>query len=368
MSRMRRWILWSLLLLLASPGLASGFSHLMTGMELPSVDGEGIDGSSVHLSDHTGKRATVVLFWATWSDNSLPALRRLASYKASITAGDLGVVSVNVEAQAPSAEELARVERLVAGEHLPFPVILDRGLVRFHDFGVVAVPSAILLDGEGRVAELLIGYPLVGRDTFFRHLDELLGKAPKAVRPTTGVKLLPKEAIRLTRLAQRLLVRDRRKIALEKLAQAERIAPDFLPAYRLAARIHLASGEAEAAAAAARHCLSTLPDDPECLLLAARAKVAQKDVAGARAQLGQCVEHHPDYAGCVAFLGRLEVEAGEHQKGLDRLTRALALNPLDPEIQEALGEGRVSAGDEKGGAEALRRAVEIRMGGRLGTP
>ena len=367
MNRLRRWLVWPLLLLLASPGLASGFSHLMAGMELPSLDGEGIDGGSVHLSDHLGKRATVVLFWATWSDNSLPELRRLATYKEAITAGELGVVTVNVEAQTATAEERARVAALVASEHLPFPVILDRGLDRFSRFGVVAVPSAVLLNADGRVAELLIGYPLVGRDGFFRHLDELLGKAPKATtRP--AAKVLPKEAIRLTRLAQRLLVRDRHAVALEKLAEAERIAPDFLPAYRLAARIHLAAGDAKAAAAAATRCLTTVPDDAECLLLAARSQVAEGDEAGARARLGHCVDRHPDYAGCLALLGRLEVKAGERAAGLDRLTRAVALNPLDPNIQELLGEGRVAAGDAKGGAEALRRAVEIRMGSRLGTP
>jgi len=338
----------------------------MRGMELPSLDDEGIDGRSVHLSDNMGTRATVVIFWATWSDNSVPALRRLATYKASIGAGDLGVVGVNVEAQAPTAEERGRVERLVAREHLPFPVILDRGLDRFHRFGVVAVPSTVLLGGDGRVAELLIGYPLVGRDAFFRHLDELLGKAPKAARP--AAKVLPKAAVRLTHLAERLLVRDRYAIALKKLAEAERLAPAFLPAYRLAARIHLTTGEAKAAAAATDRCLAAAPDDPECLLLAARAQVAGGDEAGARARLRSCVEDHPDYTGCLALLGRLEVQAGEGDAGLPRLARAVALNPLDPEIQELLGEGRVVVGDPKGGAAALRRAVEIRMAGRLGTP
>jgi len=366
MNPLRRWCLWSLVVLLATPGLASGFSHLMAGMELPSLDGEGLDGSTVHLRDHLGKRATVVLFWATWSDNSVPALRRLTGYKEAIAAGDLGVVGVNVEAQAPTPEERTRVAERVAREHLPFPVILDRGLTRFHRFGVVAVPSMVLLGGDGRVAELLIGYPLVGRDGFFRHLDQLLGKAEKSPRP--AAKVLPKEAIRLTRLAQRLLVRDRHAVALEKLAEAERLAPDFLPAYRLAARIHLAAGDAKGAATAASRCLKRVPDDAECLLLAARAQVAAGDEAGARARLGHCVDRHPDYAGCLALLGRLEVQAGKPAAGLDRLSRAVALNPLDPEIQELLGEGRVAAGDAKGGAAALRRAVEIRMASRLGTP
>ncbi len=365
MRRLRRWLVWSLVVLLASPGLANGFSRLMAGMELPAVDGESIDGGSVHLSDHTGKRATVVVFWATWSDNSLPALRRLAAYKEAIASGDLGVVSVNVEAQAPTDVERAKVAQVAAAEHLPFPVILDRGLDRFHRFGVVAVPSTILLGGDGRVAELLIGYPLVGRDGFFRHLDELLGKVPKAARP--AAKVLPKAAVRLTHLAERLLVRDRHAVALEKLAEAERIAPDFLPAYRLAARIHLAAGDAKAAAAAANRCLATASEDAECLLLAARAQVAEGDGAGARARLAGCVEQHPDYAACLALLGSLEVKGGE-ATGLDRLTRAVALNPLDPDIQELLGEGRVAAGDPKGGAGALRRAVELRMASRLGGP
>ncbi|RMF87892.1 MAG: TlpA family protein disulfide reductase, partial [Nitrospirae bacterium] len=261
MRRWRRWLLGSLvILLLGAPGQAQGFARLMVGMELPPVDGTDVEGRPVRLADHRGKRATVVLFWATWSDNSLPALRRLAGYREAIAAGELGVVTVNVEAQAPTDEEQARVAELTRREKLPFPVILDRGLERFHRFGVVAVPSAVLLDGEGRVDQLLIGYPLVGRDTFLRRLDVLLGKRPAAAKGPP-VARPPAEAVRLTHLAERLLVRDRRKVALEKLGEAIAKAPGFLPAYRLAGRIHLDAGDYAAAAASAKQCLTQAPED-----------------------------------------------------------------------------------------------------------
>ena len=308
----------SLLLGLALPCPAQGFSKLMEGMEFPAFSAADLRGQTIELDQVRGSEATVVLFWATWSRNSLPALDRLKRYEEPLASHRLGVVAINVEAQNPTEEDRRRIDEVDAG--LPFPVALDSGLRLFHQYGVVAVPSAALLDGEGRIAHLLIGYPLVGSDVFFRHLEQLLGMAAAPEEAAPPAYYPPKEAVRLFHLAEKLLLRQRTDVALEKLAEARAVAPEFL----------LRLGDKERA----------------------------------RRELNHCIEHNPAYSACYSLLGLLDIGEGKIEQGVKQLARAVELNPLDAAIQQAQGEGHLQAGDATGAAAAFRRAVEIRTGFR----
>ena len=352
----------SLLLGLALPCPAQGFSKLMEGMEFPAFSAADLRGQTIELDQVRGSEATVVLFWATWSRNSLPALDRLKRYEEPLASHRLGVVAINVEAQNPTEEDRRRIDEVDAG--LPFPVALDSGLRLFHQYGVVAVPSAALLDGEGRIAHLLIGYPLVGSDVFFRHLEQLLGMAAAPEEAAPPAYYPPKEAVRLFHLAEKLLLRQRTDVALEKLAEARAFAPEFLPPYRLTAEILADRGDVAEAAAVTTDCLGLHPDDPHCLRLDADFRLRLGDKERARRELNHCIEHNPAYSACYSLLGLLDIGEGKIEQGVKQLARAVELNPLDAAIQQAQGEGHLQAGDATGAAAAFRRAVEIRTGFR----
>ncbi|HSH70094.1 MAG TPA: hypothetical protein VK997_09255, partial [Deferrisomatales bacterium] len=49
-----------------------------------------------------------------------------------------------------------------------FPVFIDRGLELYQQWGVVAVPSAALVDGTGRVVRTLDGYAPGQRGAFLQ--------------------------------------------------------------------------------------------------------------------------------------------------------------------------------------------------------
>ena len=71
-----------------------------------------------------------------------------------------------------SAETLDEVDQRTAearnsvwgGEPLPFPILLDRDYATFEAFGISAMPTAVLIDPEGKIA------PSIGHD-----VDEILG-------------------------------------------------------------------------------------------------------------------------------------------------------------------------------------------------
>jgi len=105
----------------------------------------------------------VVLFWATWSPRSAEALADAQQLHA-----DKGVLvaAVNVDTAAPDGPTPSALAQMT--QDVDFPVLVDRGLALFEQWGVVAVPSLALVDGDGRVVHVLDGYAPGQRTAFLR--------------------------------------------------------------------------------------------------------------------------------------------------------------------------------------------------------
>lgn len=109
------------------------------------------DGVPVRLSQLRG-RTVVVDFWATWCEpckRSLPEHEKLAREHPA----DLVVVTVNVD------ETEAPVRRFVERTRFSLPVLLDPSGRIADLFGVAAMPYAVVLDADGRIATRVPGEP-----------------------------------------------------------------------------------------------------------------------------------------------------------------------------------------------------------------
>ena len=61
------------------------------------------------------------------------------------------ILGVNVESPGSAPEELAKARTLAQKIGVTFPLLVDRGLTVFHSYGVVAVPSTVLMRGDGTI-------------------------------------------------------------------------------------------------------------------------------------------------------------------------------------------------------------------------
>ncbi|TYR72753.1 TlpA family protein disulfide reductase [Rossellomorea vietnamensis] len=117
------------------------------GTLAPEFSLKTLSGKSIYLSDYKGKKV-LVNFWAAWCapcTKELPALE--AFNKAS---SGVEVISINIDPE-DRAKEFAEK----AG--ISFPVLLDADDKVNTEYGVISIPTTVLIDEEGFIINKHIG-------------------------------------------------------------------------------------------------------------------------------------------------------------------------------------------------------------------
>ena len=140
---MNRQLIVAALLLLAACGSPAG-SRQAPEFTLPDLAGR-----TVSLASYRGK-PVLVNFWATWCDScreEMPALEDL--YRRS---GDkFSVIGVSLDDDAAKA-----VPPFAKGHGLTFPLLIaDQKIIA--GYAVRGLPTAYLIDAEGRIARRWVG-------------------------------------------------------------------------------------------------------------------------------------------------------------------------------------------------------------------
>jgi len=121
------------------------------GMRVPALDGAAVDGRNVDVPDGQ-HRPAVVVFWATWCGPcraEIPDLRQLlADY------GDrIELVGVN------AGEPVATVSAATGPLGITWPVLSDTDRHAQAAFQIEALPTVLIVDGEGLVRYRGFGLP-----------------------------------------------------------------------------------------------------------------------------------------------------------------------------------------------------------------
>lgn len=217
-------------------GLAAGAAaeRAAPGERMPDFTLPGLDGPAVTLSRSLGAKATVVVFWASWSPRSAEVLSDMQIFFRKYGGGDLQVVAVNVEHEVWDPSDAARLRQYLNGEGVAYPVVVDADLSVFAGLGLNTVPSSALLDASGVILELLPSYPELQRVEFLERTLAALGRAAPEPPPAAPVVATygpkGKAATRLL-TAKALLARGRRADALAALRAAIQEDPGYRDAY-----------------------------------------------------------------------------------------------------------------------------------------
>ena len=146
-SRRRRWLVDGAILLAIAVG-----AHLMTGKgtisgNAPSLEGTGVDGSPLSLAALKGQ-PVLVQFWATWCGvchQEAPTIDRLNQ--------DHRVLTVAVDSG--GADKILAFQAQ-HGEH--WPILADPEGRLAASWGVSAFPSSFVIDGQGKIRFVEVGY------------------------------------------------------------------------------------------------------------------------------------------------------------------------------------------------------------------
>jgi tetratricopeptide (TPR) repeat protein len=139
----------------------AAFKNVKLGETAPNFTLKEVDGKdSVTLENYYEKnKVIIVAFWATWSPRSINELKDLKKIVKEYGDKGVGVIAVNVEKEEPTDEEYKEMKKIKKTLETGYKLILDSGLSMFHEYGVVAVPSTVILDGAGVIKKIYDGYP-----------------------------------------------------------------------------------------------------------------------------------------------------------------------------------------------------------------
>jgi len=235
----------------ASPALA--LKHVKVGSDGFDFTLDKMDGTPYTLSEHLGEKATLLIFWATWSPKSADVLKDFDAFNKDHGHKGLNIVAINVEHSEWQPSYMDKIGPAVSG--VSFPVVIDKTYNTYNDYGVITVPTTLMLGPTGTIRGIMENYSSMGRDEFQSELLAQLGEAEKeesVAQEEQGYK--PKGAAgRYYGMGKQLAEKHRYNRALPQVEKAVEIDPDYADAYLLLAELYekLERGE-EATTAMAR--------------------------------------------------------------------------------------------------------------------
>jgi len=125
---------------------------LAENVAVPNQLGVDLDGKSFTLEDHLGKKNLYLVFWATWCAICKVELPKLTNVYHTVK--EVEVVAINPGIN----DSLERTRHFVKEYNLPYQVIFDETTLSAQAFGIVGVPTAILINKNGEI--VYAGYPL----------------------------------------------------------------------------------------------------------------------------------------------------------------------------------------------------------------
>ncbi len=319
------------------------------GSAAPLLPVRDLDGTHRSLRDLAGPRGLVIVFWAGWSDRSIEELKRLATGEQTLRSQGVGIAAVNVEHEVVTPDDVKVLSARLSALGGALPVVVDEGLELFHAYGVVTVPTTVLVNEKGDVAYFASGYSHSGREDLFDAIAVLAGAAPRASTGTTPAAA--PAALRRLQLGRSALSRDRVDTARSSFEAAAAADPAFVdPIVELAA-LALDDGDVARAGALLDRAQSLRPDDAAARRERGRAVAIEGRPTDAVAALEPLAASVPDPV-TFAYLGFLHRAAGRHEAADAAFGRAVQSGGLDPRVAV----GTVAGDDAAAAMMRYRRA------------
>lgn len=164
---------------LMTASTANALESLRAGMKGPDFSLRDLNGQTTEFNGIKGKKLTVLLFWSTWSAYSGKALKQMERLYEKYRRKGLSVLAIDVDAQEITGKTISQIKSEISRLKLDLPVSIDYGLVMYHDYGVIAVPSTVILDKNRVIKYELAGFPLMGSADMADYIDSVFKSGPR---------------------------------------------------------------------------------------------------------------------------------------------------------------------------------------------
>ena len=306
---------------------------LGVGAEAPDFSLVDFNGKMQKFSSLRGDKLTVLLFWAGWSKNSEKALTQMEKLHKQYKGHGLSVVGINVEKQNIDQTSMANVKKIAGKLKLSFPNLVDNGLVVFHEYGIIAVPTTVILDKDRRIEFEMSGLPITGTQEMMHFLAAAIeGKATPAETAKTG-PLPDKRAVRSWNMGVNAMQSKRMAHTAEMwFKKAIAADPDFVLPYLSLGTFYLEAGKRDAARVQFQKAVAIKPDSAAALGSLALLLIDEGSYSTARAMLEKALKADEAYTPGYYYLAYLTGKEGNLPKAAELFQKAEEINPLDYRI------------------------------------
>jgi len=202
---------------------------------LEDLNGVAVDGGAFF-----GSKPVVIVFWGlpiskSFIDYSMDELKFLNDfYEKHHDATGLEVIAIYTpeeDGRVPE-DEIERVKNLVKVNKIKFTVLVDTGFKIFREYGVIALPSTVMVDRAGKIKFIYPSFPLAGQPLFAEKMRSLIGLDPaeKGPEERTGQD---SHSVRLYNYALQMYKKGLPEQALSPLRKSVELAPDSSPTHNL---------------------------------------------------------------------------------------------------------------------------------------
>lgn len=339
---------------------AATLQGLQAGMEAPDFSLKDLAGEKKNFQTVKGTKITIVIFWSTWSAKSEKALLRLEKLYRKYKDKGLSVVAVNVDGQEINGTTLAEIKAKFDKLQLSYTSLIDYGLQTFHDYGVIAVPSTLILDGERIIQYELSGFPLIGSEELADFVASIFEeKKSETAKQKTGYKP-DKKALRHYNMGLSILksrrMADTAEMWFKKAIEAD---PGFLMPYLGLGKFYVARDDTQQAREQFEKAISIDSANPMALCELAYILIREGRLAEGKQMLDSALKSDESYLPCYYYSGIVFSKEGKIDEALKSFENALNINPLDPYTYIYKGEVCEENKKFQEASEAYQKALEL---------
>jgi tetratricopeptide (TPR) repeat protein len=337
---------------------AATLQQLQVGMEAPDFSLPLVSGEKRSFADLKGDKLTVLVVWSTWDKRSEKALTRMQKLYLKYHDKGLTVVAINADGQKDSDSAMAQIRSTVERLGLTYPVLIDNGLDFFHEIGIIALPTTVIVDRERIIRYELSGYPLVGSEEMADFVTASIEGTKPAMAEKKGYQP-NKSALRFYNMGKNTLKSGRMAESAEmwfkKSAEAD---PNFVLPHISLGRFYLQRGDKALAGAQFKEALAKEPNNVIALCESALLFIDDNRPAEGQAMLESALKTDESYTPCYYYAGFAYGRQDKLEQALKMFDEAERINPLDYNLY--VYKGRVFEGQKKQqeAVAAYRKALE----------
>ncbi len=224
----RRLFLIIVIICLALPSSSLALIGIKEGDAPAKISLSDLEGNSVELNDYFGKKPVIIVFWELAADKSflnysldeLIFLNSIHKKYKSEHGLEIFTVYTPEDADTVSAGEMSRVRNLLKINNIKLPVLIDRGLKTYRDYGVIALPSTVMVGKAGKIQFIYPSFPITARPVFADKIQQLLGLSSGISKHKKSKKGDVAQSVRLYQYALQMFKKGLLEQALSPLKKS----------------------------------------------------------------------------------------------------------------------------------------------------